>query len=370
MKELLSLPLSLMADVCVAVEEKWRSYLQKPAPEVKLKVHKAARLTDSSFFSVDWCNLLMSTVEFPQFLIWSCTFTEIYCVFFWGPCSFFLRFGQLGTLLQGLWRWDADAEGHGLPGFVVTGGSTGAGEDLLPPCFRKRGGGWETMGDHGPDGMETAELGKTWKNCGGVFWVLMAVGGFLTLGASCSCFLLSCFVQNTGNQGIRKSYCSLLFLVCRTVRRGRDYNDSSGMRTVAEDAIPVSRLVWMVRNWRDWNVSTGSRAKHVLPGSLSDMLLWLFLRCCLRDVVLQSVQEDRDRGRGAHIIYTNQTCKIFKQLHWYRWEFTDLLFENLLRPVSKSLIVFHQIPQTSICGLYWLLHFVTPRCCFVELCWT
>ena len=25
------------------------------------------------------------------------------------------------------------------------------------------------MGDHGPDGMETAELGKTWKNCGGVF---------------------------------------------------------------------------------------------------------------------------------------------------------------------------------------------------------
>jgi hypothetical protein len=53
MKELLSLPLSLMADVCVAVEEKWRSYLQKPAPEVKLKVHKAARLTDSSFFSVD-----------------------------------------------------------------------------------------------------------------------------------------------------------------------------------------------------------------------------------------------------------------------------------------------------------------------------
>jgi hypothetical protein len=51
-----------------------------------------------------------------------------------------------------------------------------------------------------------------------------------------------CFVQNTGNQGIRKSYCSLLFLVCWTVRRGRDYNDSSGMRTAAEDAIPVSRL--------------------------------------------------------------------------------------------------------------------------------
>ena len=113
-----------------------------------------------------------------------------FTVLFFGFLQFFLRFGQLGTLLQGLWRWDADAEGHGLPGLVVTGGSTGAGEDLLPPCFRKRGGGWETMDRMGWKRLNWEKHGKTAEVFFEFWWRLAVSWLWGRVADSCSCFLL------------------------------------------------------------------------------------------------------------------------------------------------------------------------------------
>ena len=184
----------------------------------------------------------------------------------------------------------------------------------------------------------------------------------MTLGESCRCLKSWCSFVNTEHRKPRHSKI-VLFFVCWTSGEGE---------------ITTTQVVWgllltmpfqfCMCGWWETETETSAldQVLQVLPGSLSDMLLWLFLCSCLRDVGLQSVQEDRDRGRGLHATQPKLLISLSNC--------TDIVENllNLLRPVSKTLTVFDKFQRTScgICGVVLTVAFVTPRSCSVELCGT
>ena len=107
-------------------QEKWRSYLQKPAQEVKLKVHAASQL---------WSWKVLNPGVFEQFWKFH-DWTWMFLVFIFSTDIIRIAFTFLylhvktirswNGMFWGLWRRDAYAKGLGLPSVVITRGSTGS----------------------------------------------------------------------------------------------------------------------------------------------------------------------------------------------------------------------------------------------------